>query len=101
MSGGASAMPASVFVTAQDGLRLHVREYGARTAPGAAGRLPAGPCRAPLPISTRLLRRWREWRPPQRRVIAIDLRGRGQSDYDRNPENYNLAVELADVVDAS
>ena len=36
-------------------------------------------------------------RPP-RRVIAIDSRGRGQSDYDRNPENYNLAVELGDVV---
>ncbi|HMG80350.1 MAG TPA: alpha/beta hydrolase, partial [Xanthobacteraceae bacterium] len=24
----------SVFVTAQDGLRLHVQEYGSRTAPG-------------------------------------------------------------------
>jgi pimeloyl-ACP methyl ester carboxylesterase len=32
-----------------------------------------------------------------RRVIAIDSRGRGQSDYDSNPDNYNLAVELADV----
>ena len=36
--------------------------------------------------------------PPSRRVIAIDARGRGQSDYDSNPENYNLAVELGDVV---
>ena len=33
-----------------------------------------------------------------RRVIAIDSRGRGQSDYDSNPQNYNVAVELADVV---
>ena len=33
-----------------------------------------------------------------RRVIAIDSRGRGQSDYDSNPENYNLAVELGDIV---
>ena len=31
-------------------------------------------------------------------MIAIDSRGRGQSDYDSNPENYNLAVELGDVV---
>jgi pimeloyl-ACP methyl ester carboxylesterase len=35
---------------------------------------------------------------PQRRVIAIDSRGRGQSQYDANPKNYNLAAELADVV---
>jgi len=33
-----------------------------------------------------------------RRVIAIDSRGRGQSQYDSNPENYNVAIELADVV---
>jgi pimeloyl-ACP methyl ester carboxylesterase len=33
-----------------------------------------------------------------RRVIAIDSRGRGQSEYDSDPENYNLAVELADVI---
>jgi pimeloyl-ACP methyl ester carboxylesterase len=33
-----------------------------------------------------------------RRVLAIDSRGRGRSEYDRNPENYNLLVELADVV---
>ena len=31
-------------------------------------------------------------------MIAIDSRGRGQSDYDSNPENYNLAVELGDIV---
>jgi pimeloyl-ACP methyl ester carboxylesterase len=35
---------------------------------------------------------------PQRRVIAIDSRGRGQSQYDANPKNYNLAAELVDVV---
>ena len=31
-------------------------------------------------------------------MIAIDSRGRGQSDYDANPGNYNLVVELADIV---
>ncbi|MGB6935576.1 MAG: alpha/beta hydrolase, partial [Xanthobacteraceae bacterium] len=36
--------------------------------------------------------------PNPRRVIAIDSRGRGQSEYDKNPENYNVAVELGDVV---
>src|SRR5437764_654853 len=34
-----------------------------------------------------------------RRVIAVDSRGRGRgrSDHDRKPGNYNLAVELADL----
>jgi pimeloyl-ACP methyl ester carboxylesterase len=33
-----------------------------------------------------------------RRVIALDYRGRGQSDYDRDPARYNFQVELADVL---
>jgi pimeloyl-ACP methyl ester carboxylesterase len=89
-------MPADVYVTAQDGLRLHVREYGARTAPA----LPV----VCLPGLARTVGDFDTLGPaladgqPARRVVAIDSRGRGQSDYDRNPENYNLAVELGDVV---
>jgi pimeloyl-ACP methyl ester carboxylesterase len=33
-----------------------------------------------------------------RRVLALDSRGRGKSQYDRNPANYNLPTELADVL---
>jgi pimeloyl-ACP methyl ester carboxylesterase len=33
-----------------------------------------------------------------RRVIALDARGRGRSEYDHNPENYNLLVELGDLI---
>jgi pimeloyl-ACP methyl ester carboxylesterase len=33
-----------------------------------------------------------------RRVIALDYRGRGQSEYDKDPANYNFQVELADVL---
>jgi pimeloyl-ACP methyl ester carboxylesterase len=33
-----------------------------------------------------------------RRVIAMDYRGRGRSEYDRDPQRYSFAVELADVI---
>ncbi len=89
-------MPADIFVTAQDGLRLHVREYGSRIAPalpivclpGLARTVADFDALAPALANG----------PPPRRVIAINSRGRGESDYDSNPENYNLAVELGDVV---
>ncbi len=97
-SEGAGAQPVgtNVYVTAQDGLRLHVREYGPRTSlalpvvclPGLARTVADFDALAPALANGQ----------PPRRVIAIDSRGRGQSDYDGNPENYNLAVELGDVV---
>ena len=86
----------SVFITAQDGLRLHVCDAGPRTAP----HLPV----VCLPGLTRTVADFAALVPalaggdPARRVLAIDSRGRGQSEYDANPENYNVAVELGDVV---
>jgi pimeloyl-ACP methyl ester carboxylesterase len=85
----------SIFVSAPDGLRLHVREYG-------SSRSTALPV-ACLPGLTRTVADFDALAPAladagSRRVVAIDSRGRGQSDYDPNPENYNLLVELADIV---
>jgi pimeloyl-ACP methyl ester carboxylesterase len=93
---GAQSASTSAYITAQDGLRLHVRDYGPRTAlalpvvclPGLARTVADFDALAPALADGQ----------PPRRVIAIDSRGRGQSDYDGNPENYNLAVELGDVV---
>jgi len=86
-----------IFVTAKDGLRLHVREYGAVGGP----QLPV----VCLPGLTRTIADFAALAPalvndPQRprRVIALDSRGRGGSDSDSNPDNYNVAVELADLV---
>jgi pimeloyl-ACP methyl ester carboxylesterase len=36
--------------------------------------------------------------PVKRRVLTLDYRGRGRSQYDRNWENYNILVEADDVV---
>ncbi len=92
---GAREAGASVFVSAQDGLRLHIREYGTRAAPGLTV--------VCLPGITRTVADFAELAPAlaagqRRRVIAIDSRGRGLSEYDSNPENYNFVVELGDIV---
>jgi pimeloyl-ACP methyl ester carboxylesterase len=87
---------ASAFVRAQDGLTLHVRRYGSRDAsahsvvclPGlartAADFHPLATALAADPASPRL-------------VLALDYRGHGQSQYDRNPKNYAMRVALADL----
>jgi pimeloyl-ACP methyl ester carboxylesterase len=92
----------SLFVTAQDGLRLHVRAYAPHpNRPSAGDRLPVvclpGLARTAadfediaVVLSTDLAH--------ARRVFVLDYRGRGKSDYDRRPANYNLQVELADVL---
>lgn len=95
MSASAADTGSSVFVSAADGLRLHVREYGARR----ASRL-AVVC---LPGLTRTAADFAALAPVlanagPRRVLALDSRGRGRSEYDRNPDNYNLLVELGDLV---
>src|SRR5260221_6880896 len=92
---GTPAAGRSLFVTAQDGLRLHVRAYGARVSsalpivclPGLA-RTAADFEDLALVLSS----------DRERLVLALDYRGRGKSDYDRNPGNYNLQVELADLL---
>ena len=86
----------SLFVSAQDGLRLHVREYGTRTSPG----LPV----VCLPGLARTAADFDELAPalaagpPERHVIAINSRGRGHSDYDADHTNYNCMTELGDIV---
>jgi pimeloyl-ACP methyl ester carboxylesterase len=86
-----------LFVTAQDGLRLHVRQYGARPSPGIPVVCLPGLSRTVADFDA-LAPRLASDGGLKRRVIAIDSRGRGQSEYDSNPENYNLAAEVADVV---
>jgi pimeloyl-ACP methyl ester carboxylesterase len=92
----AGAAGKSIFITAQDGLRLHVRDYGPHISPALPIVCLPGLTRTTADFDA--LGAALAGGSPARRVVAIDARGRGRSDYDANPENYNLAVELGDVV---
>ena len=86
-----------INITSQDGLTLHGRDYG----PRASAALPV----VCLPGLTRTVR---DFHPlahrlstaqAPRRVVTIDLRGRGGSQHDSDPANYTAAREAIDVVD--
>jgi pimeloyl-ACP methyl ester carboxylesterase len=94
---GASAAGHSLFVSAQDGLRLHVRAHGARTDRALPAVCLPGLARTTADFDTLAVALANDRERP-RRVLALDYRGRGKSDYDRKPANYNLQVELADVL---
>jgi len=89
--------PISHFITAHDGLKLHVRAYGS----SATSALPVvclpGLTRTGADFDTLASALADDGERP-RYVLALDYRGRGLSDYDSDPENYSLPVELADVL---
>jgi pimeloyl-ACP methyl ester carboxylesterase len=87
----------SHFVSTPDGLNVHVSIYGPRT----SGHLPVvclpGLARTGADFDRLASSLARDHERP-RRVLALDSRGRGRSDYDRDARNYNIATELADLV---
>ena len=87
----------STFVTAPDGLRLHARCYGRASAPGTPVVCLPGLARTSADFDVLATALSRDG-PHPRRVISLDYRGRGLSQYDRDPVNYSLPVELADVL---
>lgn len=87
----------STFVTAPDGLRLHARCYGRAGAPVTPVVCLPGLARTSADFDVLATALSRD-SPHPRRVIALDYRGRGLSQYDRDPTNYSLPVELADVL---
>lgn len=89
----------STFVTAPDGLRLHVRCYGRASAAGTPIVCLPGLARTAADFDVLATALSRDGFRP-RRVIALDYRGRGLSQYDHDPANYSLPVELADVLAA-
>ena len=98
LAAGASRVTAeSVFIAASDGLRLHVRTYRPPAAEGLPVVCLPGLARTQADFEA-LARYLASDSSHPRCVFALDYRGRGQSGYDSDWRNYNLAVELADVV---
>jgi pimeloyl-ACP methyl ester carboxylesterase len=87
----------SIFVSAPDGLRLHVREYGKRTHGATPVLCLPGLARTAADFDALAGALAADSAHP-RRVLALDYRGRGQSEYDRDSSHYSFPVELADVL---
>jgi pimeloyl-ACP methyl ester carboxylesterase len=95
---GENSLWRSFWCRSQDGLHLHSRHYG--SADSAA--IPV----VCLPGLTRTSADFHELateiagrRSKPRDVLAMDYRGRGRSDYDSNPANYDITIEMQDVLD--
>ena len=84
-------------IAAPDGLKLHVRDHGRRD--GSALPVLCLPGLARTADDFEELAQGLTADPTDaRRVLALDYRGRGLSAYDRDPANYSLQVEAADVL---
>jgi pimeloyl-ACP methyl ester carboxylesterase len=80
-------------VTVRDGLKLHFRDY-----PGAADKPPIL-CLHGLTRNSRDFADFAERYSPRYRVIALDFRGRGASDYDPLPMRYTPLTYAGDVIE--
>jgi len=78
--------------TVSDGLRLHYRDY-----PGSSERPPLL-CLPGLTRNTRDYAAFAERYSPRHRVVALEFRGRGQSEYDPQPERYNPLTYAGDTL---
>lgn len=88
---------ADLHVSANDGLKLYTRDYGPRLTSALPVVCLPGLARTSADFHELALVLSKDDKRP-RRVLALDYRGRGRSDYDRNWRNYDLKVELADVM---
>lgn len=81
------------YFVVRDGLKLHYRDY-----PGASDRPPIL-CLHGLTRNSRDFARLAERYSPEFRVLALDFRGRGESQYDPLPMRYNPLTYAGDVIE--
>ena len=84
------------FVRLSDGLNLYCADYPA-AAPAAALARPHVLCLAGLTRNSRDFESLAPWLAQEYRVLAPDLRGRGESDRDPDWRHYRLEVYLDDI----
>lgn len=89
----------STFISAPDGLRLHARGHGHRSQMALPVVCLPGLARTAADFDA-LAEALASHPSHSRRVVALDYRGRGESEYDRDPANYSFQVELADLLAA-
>lgn len=83
-----------IFTTSKDGLKLYARDYGSRI----AEKTPVV-CLAGLTRNSKDFHELATGLSVERRVLCLDYRGRGRSDYDAVYGNYSPLVEVADTFD--
>lgn len=88
----------SFFFRSQDGLKLHARLWGTPHSAGLPVLCLPGLARTAADFDE-LSAHLAGHRQRPRHVIAVDYRGRGHSDHDRDPANYDVRVEAQDVLD--
>src|SRR5689334_13195510 len=92
-AGGAPQPYEDRYFTVRDGLKLHYRDY-----PGDAGKPPLL-CLPGLTRNARDFAELAELYSPRFRVIALDFRGRGLSEYDPEPGRYVPPTYAGDVIE--
>jgi pimeloyl-ACP methyl ester carboxylesterase len=86
-----------LFISASDGLNLHVRDYGPLASPATPVVCLPGLARTSYDFHDLGLALSRDAKTP-RRVLAIDYRGRGLSARDPDPANYDVPTEVGDLL---
>jgi pimeloyl-ACP methyl ester carboxylesterase len=81
------------YFSVRDGLRLHYRDYS------GAGDKPPLLCLHGLTRNARDFADFADRYSPRFRVIALDFRGRAESDYDPLPARYNPITYAGDVIE--
>jgi pimeloyl-ACP methyl ester carboxylesterase len=81
------------YFTVRDGLKLHYRDY-----PGSADKPPIL-CLPGLTRNARDFEQLAERYSPRFRVLALEFRGRGMSDYDPDPSRYIPPTYALDVIE--
>lgn len=80
------------FWESEDGLKLHYRDY-----PGNDAETPII-CVPGLTRNVRDFEHLGDWSNGKRRIIMVNLRGRGESEYPKDSATYNAKTYVSDVV---